>query len=211
MVYGNPNRTLLPFLNTDSYLDSLLPELCSYPYPDVNSQEAVDEINELIKLTNQIADNEEAKKRFLLYDEDFETYLINVMVNTGAASKEEVEGLVKDLHADIIPIIVKLKYFYQRIRPTQLALMFQMSMYPFKSSTADTPSYPSGHSIQSKIYCEVLGNKYPKFYKQLKALSDNISDSRLYLGVHYPSDATFSMYVCDVILAHPEFKKKYKL
>lgn len=208
--YGNPNRKYLQYLNEASYLDSLLPELNSYPYPDVNSQEAIDEINLLINATNELSSNQQIEKSYILYDEKFEDYIINVLSNKGIPY-EDLSKIVKDLHNDIVPIITKLKYNYQRIRPLQLSYMYQMALYPYQCKNCDTPSYPSGHSIQSKIYCEVLGNKYPKYYKQLIELANDISKSRIYLGVHYPSDCTFANYVGDVILNHPEFKRKYKL
>jgi membrane-associated phospholipid phosphatase len=116
---------------------------------------------------------------------------------------------MKDIHNDITPLIVKLKYSYQRIRPNQLAYMLQMRLYPYKSNFSDTPSYPSGHTIQAKVYCEVLSNKYPQYHHQLISLADDIANSRLYMGVHYPSDNKFGKYVSDLILNHPEFKTKY--
>lgn len=208
--YGNPNRKYLEYLQEKNYLDSLLPELSSYPYPDNNSQEAIDEVNTLIKATNELSGSEELQKRYFLYDESFEDYIISVLSNKGIP-KEDVSAIVKDLHNDVVPIITKLKYHYQRVRPMQLSYIFGMSLYPYQTKTGDSPSYPSGHALQSRIYCEVLGNKYPKYYKQLMELAADISMSRVYLGVHYPSDCNFSNYIADVILNHPEFKKKYKL
>jgi len=209
--FGNANRRFLPFLKQETYLDTLLPELMSYPYPDANSQAAVDEINQLINYTNSISENEEAQKRYKIYDENLESYIINVLSNTIPNSKDEIQELVKNIHNDIVPLIIKLKYSYQRIRPKQLSYIFNMYMYPYFSQTADTPSYPSGHSIQAKIYCEILGNKFPKYYKQLQELARDISESRLYLGLHYESDCKFAEYVSTIILSHPEFKTKYKL
>jgi hypothetical protein len=210
LTYGNPNRALLPYIKKETYLESLLSELYSYPYPDNNSQEAVDEINQLINLTNSISDNKEAQEKFKIYDEDFFGYLVKVLSNTGI-DRQEIVDLINSMDEDIKPIWVKLKYYYQRIRPNQLGHMLQMSLYPYESKSADTPSYPSGHTLISKVYCRVLGNKYPKYYQQLMKLAQDCSDSRLYMGLHYASDAVFGSYVADCILNHPEFKKKYKL
>lgn len=210
LTYGNPNRILLPYNKKESFLDSLLSELNSYPYPDNNSQEVIDEINQLIGLTNSIADNTEIQQRNHIYDTGFVDYLINVLTNTGIPRKE-IEDLIDSLDEDIKPIIVKLKYYYQRIRPNQLSHLLQMNLYPFDSKSADTPAYPSGHTFNSKIYCEVLGNRYPKYYKQLMLLAKDCSDSRMYMGLHYASDVNFAQYAADCVLAHPEFKKKYKL
>lgn len=210
LSYGNPSRNLLPYLKTESYLDSLLGELASYPYPNNNGQDVIDEINQLINYTNTLSSDESLEKRYKIYDDDFENYFINVLSNVGI-DRNELTDTIRQIHADIIPLIIKLKYHYQRVRPYQLSHILSMRLYPYKSETSHTPSYPSGHSIQSKIYADVLGNKYPKYYKQLQSLSEDIAKSRLAMGLHYPSDIIFGEYVSELIVNHPEFKKKYRL
>ena len=210
LTYGNPSRNYLPYLKTESYLDSLLGELASYPFYNNNGQEVIDEINQLINYTNTLSSDEVVQKRFKLYDTKFEEYFVNVLTNVGL-DRQEVYDIIKQIHDDVVPLIVKLKYHYQRVRPYQLSHILSMRLYPFESQTTMTPSYPSGHSIQSKLYADVLGNKYPKFYKQLQALAADIAESRLAMGLHYPSDVIFGEYVTELCLNHPEFKKKYRL
>jgi hypothetical protein len=210
LTYGNPSRNFLPYLKTESYLDSLLPELASYPFFNNDGQEVIDEINQLINYTNTLSSDDVLQKRYKLYDKNFEEYFINVLSNVGI-DRQEVTELIKQVHDEIVPLLVKLKYHYQRVRPYQLSHNLNMRLYPFESSTADTPSYPSGHSVQAKLYADVLGNKYPKYFRQLKALSNDIAESRLSMGLHYPSDVLFGEYVCELVLNHPEFKKKYRL
>lgn len=210
LTYGNPSRNYLPYLKTESYLDSLMGELASYPFYNNNGQEVIDEINQLINYTNTLSSDEVVQKRFKLYDTKFEEYFVNVLTNVGL-DRQEVYDTIKQIHDDVVPLIVKLKYHYQRVRPYQLSHILSMRLYPFESATSMTPSYPSGHSIQSKLYADVLGNKYPKFYKQLQALAADISESRLAMGLHYPSDVIFAEYVTELCLNHPEFKKKYRL
>jgi hypothetical protein len=210
LTYGNPSRNYLPYLKTESYLDSLLGELSSYPFPNNNGQDVIDEINQLINYTNTLSSDEIVQKRFKLYDTKFEEYFINVLSNVGI-DKQDVSDTIKQIHDDVVPLIVKLKYHFQRVRPYQLSHILSMRLYSFPSETANSPSYPSGHSVQSKLYADVLGNKYPKYYKQLQALAADISESRLAMGIHYPSDILFSEYVSELCLNHPEFKKKYRL
>jgi hypothetical protein len=212
LTYGNPSRNYLPYLKTESYLDSLLGELASYPFPSNNGQDVIDEINQLINYTNTLSSDEVVQKRYKLYDTQFESYFVNVLTNVGL-DRQEVIDTIKQIHDDVVPLILKLKYHYQRVRPYQLSHILSMRLYPFESEaqTTNTPSYPSGHSIQSKLYADVLGNKFPKYYKQLQALAADISESRLAMGVHYPSDILFSEYVSEVVLNHPDFKKKYRL
>jgi hypothetical protein len=210
LTYGNPSRNYLPYLKTESYLDSLLSELASYPFPSNNGQDVIDEINQLINYTNTLSSDEVVQKRYKLYDTKFEEYFVNVLTNMGL-DRQEVSDTIKQIHDDVVPLVVKLKYHYQRVRPYQLSHILSMRLYPFESQTSMTPSYPSGHSVQSKLYADVLGNKYPKYYKQLQALAADISESRLAMGIHYPSDILFSEYVSELCLNHPEFKKKYRL
>ena len=209
-TYGNPSRNFLPYLKTDSYLDSLLGELASYPFPSTEGQDVIDEINQLINYTNTLDSDEVLQKRYKLYDTNFEGYFINVLANVGI-DRQEVTDTIKQIHDDVMPFLIKLKYHFQRLRPYQLSHNLNMRLYVFESETADTPSYPSGHTIQSKLYADVLGNKYPRYYKQLQGLAADIAESRLSMGLHYPSDVLFSEYVAEVCLNHPEFKKKYRL
>jgi hypothetical protein len=210
LSFGNPSRNFLPYLKTESYLDSLLGELASYPFPNNNGQDVIDEITQLINYTNTLSSDEILQKRYKIYDENFEEYFINVMSNAGA-DKDDVTNTINEIKKDTYGFIIKLKYHYQRVRPLQLSHILSMRLYPFDSVTTNTPSYPSGHSIQSKLYAEVLGNKYPKFYNKLQELAADIYQSRLAMGIHYPSDCLYGEYVTELILNHPEFKKKYRL
>lgn len=210
VTFGNPNRQHLIYLETENYLDSLLTELSSNPPPKNESQESSEEISYLIKYTNDLKDNEQLLRRFMLYDTDFEAYMIKRLVDEGIPEKD-VKDLVVEIHKDIVPLLVKLKYTYNRPRPYQLAYFKKMPLFVWRARTADSPSYPSGHCFQSRIYAEVLGNMYPKYYKALNELASDIMWSRQYLGAHYPSDSEFALYAAEVVLKHPEFAKKYKL
>ena len=211
LAFGNPNRTQVIYLNQETFLDSLFKELSSHPYPSNDGEEVNNELSTLLEYTHQLNSNTTLLNRYQkYYDSTFEEHIIYNLLKSGVDEKELTE-LVTELHKDIVPLLVKLKFHYQRPRPHQLAYYKGVQLVPFKSKTADSPAYPCGHCYQAKIYAEVLGNKYPKFYKPLKELADDISVSRLYMGVHYPSDTEFANYVVDVVLSHPDFRKKYKL
>jgi hypothetical protein len=210
LAFGNPNREFLSTLKEENYLDSLLPELKNYPPPGYDSPEQEQEINEIISMCNNLQSDESTEQRYLYYDTDFDKYIVGVMSSAGIP-KAEVEELINSLKAETAPLMMKLKYHYQRIRPLQLSLYFNLPLYPYISKTALTPSYPSGHTYQAKIYCEVLGNRYPKYYQSLQKLAEDIGISRIYLGVHYPSDIEFAKYCADLVVNHPDFKLKYKL
>jgi hypothetical protein len=210
LSFGNPNRDYLDALNKETYLDTLLNELRNYQFSAYDSPETQQELTLLAEYTNALSSDKELEERYLFYDENFEKYIIDSLAQTGIP-KDEIADTVKSIHDDIVPLILKLKFFYQRIRPYQLAFYYNIPLYPYKSNVSLTPSYPSGHCLQSQLYCEVLGNKYPKYYQSLKRIADDVCASRLYLGVHYPSDNQFAKYCAELVLSHPDFKRKYKL
>ena len=210
LVFGNPNRQLLEYLKRETYLDDLQQDFFKYPPPKNDSTEVQEELQELILLTDELAKNDFLQKRYDLYDKDFESYLISILVKQGV-QKDSLESIIKSLHDDIIPVLVKTKFYFQRIRPHLLAYYYNLPLYPFVSITSFSPSYPSGHAYQIRVYAEVLGNIYPQFYHSLMGLSEDIAKSRLYMGLHYKSDAEFGKYMAEMVLNHPEFKKKYKL
>jgi hypothetical protein len=208
LVFGNPNRKSLAYLNRETFLDDLLGEFSKYPPPKNDSVEVQDEMQEIMQLIDELARNEFLQKRYNLYDIDFESYIIEVLAKQGI---NDVNTIIQDLKEDISPVLVKTKFYFQRIRPHALAYYYNLPLYPFESLTAFSPSYPSGHTYQSRIYCEVLGNMFPQFYNSLIGLAEDISRSRIYMGVHYKSDVEYAKFMANTVINHPEFKKKYKL
>jgi hypothetical protein len=55
----------------------------------------------------------------------------------------------------------------------------------------------------------VIGSMYPTQYKFCKSIIDDVAESRINLGLHYPSDNDFAKEVGENILKHKEFAKKY--
>jgi len=207
--FGNPTKEHLLFLRSETYLDSLLSELKNYEPSKNDSEEIQQELKVIIEACDNLYIDPQARDRYKKYDSDFEEYIAEVL--SQKIPKKDVQDLIQEVHDDITPLLVKLKYTYQRIRPRQLALHYNLPLYPYSSVSADTPSYPSGHAFQSILYCEVLGNKYPQYYNSLKRLAEDISVSRVYMGLHYPSDIEFAKYCAEVVLNHPDFKAKYKI
>ena len=121
----------------------------------------------------------------------------------------EVEELCIDIIKDIQSLIYRLKYYYQRPRPYQIAQYLKLKLFPYKSFSSHTPSFPCGHCLESFVILNVIGNKYPTQYPFCKELIEDIAYSRIYLGHHYPSDNEGAKEVGKAILKHPEFVKKY--
>ncbi len=79
---------------------------------------------------------------------------------------------------------------FQRIRPWQLAeeLRMEINQMDFPSDSMQTPSYPSGHSLQSRLVAEYYIKKYPEHRKGLIAAAEECGQGRVKAGWHFPSD-----------------------
>ena len=80
------------------------------------------------------------------------------------------------------------KYLINRPRPIQV----NRSIEILDSTTANTPSYPSGHSYQAFLVAMHYSAKYPELSDDLYSMAEAIGQSRIAAGLHYPSDHEFS-------------------
>ena len=95
------------------------------------------------------------------------------------------KNIAKKLIKESAPVILKLKKQHNRPRPYEL----DKSMAHFKMKSMETPSYPSGHSVQGVLIAKVLGDKHPKAKSAFKKTGENISYSRRVARAHYKSDS----------------------
>ena len=96
---------------------------------------------------------------------------------------------VKNLVDESQPIILKLKKYFNRPRPKELAKNFGVKLKDIELDSMKTPSYPSGHSTQGYLISEMLKDKYPEKSKELDQKAKDISDSRNIARAHYKSDS----------------------
>lgn len=75
------------------------------------------------------------------------------------------------------------KYAYWAIRPSQLDPTIK-PLFP----TPNHPSYPSAHSCISGAFASTLAYLFPRDATELNAIADAAGQSRIWAGIHYPSD-----------------------
>ena len=92
-------------------------------------------------------------------------------------------------------LIKELKNKFNRPRPEQLAPYFGIDLNLLKSRTAHTPSYPSGHSTQSKLIAEIYGAQYPQHRQNLLKAAEECGAGRIMAGLHYPQDHSAGKYL----------------
>lgn len=207
ITYGNPTKDQLDFIQGSCLVDDLFDTFKDAVLPKNDSELVKDELNEITDSLNVVSqpENQNYLKRYLAYDRN----LIQALSSIFKQKDIDVEELIIEIVKDVQNLIYRLKFHYQRPRPFQLAQYYKLKLFPYKSHSAHTPSYPSGHTIQSIVILNVIGNKYPTEYQYCKELIEDIAYSRIFLGLHYPSDNDGAREIGKAILKHPEFTKKY--
>lgn len=205
--YGNPTDNILPELQKSSSLDGLLDELKKYPYPSNSSEATQDELRELMQYqSSEEQRNDSLVERYIDYDKDLKVAFFEFCEDNGLSEMIEViEAIVNETK----PLIAKLKYFYNRPRPFQMAYYYKAKLIPHASINAMTPSYPSGHVLQAYLLSEVIGSRFPQHYETLTYLANDIEKSRLFLGLHFGTDNDFARICVQKIIRDKSFTRQY--
>lgn len=209
VTYGNPNQNTKVLLSKKGLVDSLFEELKNTDMPLNDSELTKEELNEVADgiLLLEDKENDYFLKRYKSYDRSLIQSLTTIFKQKGI----DVEEVCTQIQNDINPLIAKLKVHFNRPRPYQLANYYKLKLFPFDSFSANTASYPSGHTLQASVMLNVIGSMHPTQYKYCRNIIDDIAESRINLGLHYPSDNDFALEVADKILKHKEFSKKYHI
>lgn len=209
VTYGNPNQSLKVLLSKKGLVDSLFEEFKNADMPSNDSELTKEELNEVAEgiLLLEDKENDYFLKRYKSYDRSLIQSLTTIFKQKGI----DVEEVCTKIQDDVNPLIAKLKVHFNRPRPYQLANYYKLNLFPFDSFSANSPSYPSGHTLQACVMLNVIGSMYPAQYKYCKNIIEDISESRINLGLHYRSDNDFAFEVADKILKHKEFSKKYHI
>jgi hypothetical protein len=210
ITWGNPFQKHLPYLEENaSPLEKHIPQLTNFTFPKNSSKGTREELNQLVDYIEELKKDEQALKRYRAYDMSLTRVFAQVIMEQNLGEKGA--DIVDKLLDETLPLLIKLKFYFQRPRPYQLAEHYKLKLFPFDSKSADSPSYPSGHALQSKLICHVLGNHFPEKFDYFERLAKDIEYSRLYMGIHYQSDVDYSLYIAEVIIRDKDFKAKYGL
>jgi len=97
--------------------------------------------------------------------------------------KDYDKSIAKKLIKESAPVILELKKYHNRKRPYDL----DKNLKAIVLKSMQTPSYPSGHSVQGMLIGNVLKMKYGK--SAFMQTAKNISYSRRVARAHYESDS----------------------
>ena len=157
--------------------------------PTNSSPETLAELEHIAAAQGQHADPAGLEQK---YDDSFEWAFAKCLEKAGLKWDE---AWFKQLIDEAASITIRLKYRFNRPRPFQLGPKLGIDVSKEQSSTAKTPSYPSGHSAQSRLVALVLAKQYPELEKKLIKIADEISLSRLVGGHHFPSDIEYGEFL----------------
>jgi len=92
-----------------------------------------------------------------------------------------------------------LKWKYNRALPAQIApeVINEANGTLLHSDSASTPSYPSGHAVQSYYLAKILAKKFPAKTQAIMEVATKCANIRIMAGHHYPSDRDFAWWVVD--------------
>ena len=175
---------LITGLNNKRYYSNY-PTLYLYPNNE-NELKVVKEYN------NKRLNNKEIDDFVKLCDESISSVFIKY---ADYISINDIKEIDYSNSSTISSTIYYLKRLFNRQRPFNVDKEYDN----YKTNTTRSPSFPSGHSAQAQFFAKKLSKKYPDKKKELYEIAERIGMSRIYAGVHYPSDHKFSKFFVQFI------------
>jgi hypothetical protein len=212
LKFGNCSQDAMHWIGRQSYLDKHFTQLTTFTFPANSSSDTNGELMAIINALNVAGQNKEMLHRYIEIDrKGYRFYKEIIDAAPQIEEKEEFYKIVDDIIIDSSPIIYKLKQYFNRPRPYQLAFYSNIMLSPMKSMSQDSPSFPCASVFYARIITEVIGNRCPQLYGNMKQLFGDVYNSRLGLGLNYPSDIDVGMHAGDLVLQDKEFIVKFKL
>jgi undecaprenyl-diphosphatase len=112
--------------------------------------------------------------------------VIFIILSWILTKKRKVLGRLALLYGIQSAILYGLKFLIQRQRPLYfLEIVSKLSKGP--GEILD-PSFPSGHALYAFMMATVLSAWFPRYRMLLYIIAGFIGWTRIYLGLHYPTD-----------------------
>jgi hypothetical protein len=161
------------------------------PMPPENTSNFT--IQELVKMS-EITENLTSNQLDLIYMVDDDPNHVFSKLIKKHGMKDHTEEF-KKAWAITDPIIMNLKWKFNRPRPYQLAAAYGIDIKVTETKTHHTPAYPSGHSAWAAMMGYILAEHYPQHSSEIFDKIDLAGKARVLQGVHYPSDNDASMVI----------------
>ena len=203
--YGNLDRVQDAFLEQENIFTSYVDVFSKTPYPFI--YDTYNEIEYLYNLQEKVLDKPNFRKYYQFVrdcDKDIHKVFRKEFRKIGVKyDGDYLEKTQEKLGA----LIMKLKDFYNRPRPFQVAYYTGQNLHPFPTFSGHSPAYPSGHSCQAHFLMRLVAFQNPSKAEELLELGQRIADTRLAMGVHYPSDNEFGKEIAIKLAREPRIRK----
>ncbi len=217
--FGNPSQKCLELINKTALAeDELIPLLDKRPY---NKEGHYKIIRELEYVTKAIKNNTNKEKinEYISFDTEPLDKVFSEFCEKNKLQYEKEQ--FAEIISDFMPLVAKLKYYYNRPRPNTLANIFlvnnkRIELYPLVTSSS--PSYPSSKTLISYLITKIIFFKNnitreksvdKEKAEQVGSFYNKVCESSIFLGTHYPTDLKFSILAAKIITENKKFIGKY--
>ena len=129
-------------------------------------------------------------------DEDIDSFYVKLLKSYNLEYPERYINLFYDI---VEPILLNTKSYWNRPRPIQLAKFYNIDIEQIVTDTIHTASYPSGHTVYSRLVRNILVDLYPNLSQNFDIIVEKTAEARIKQGVHYPSDNQASFVFSDYV------------
>lgn len=168
--------------------------------PKNDSKTTRQEIETIQKEVNGAS--KELQVEYKMTDKDTSYYIKEYLNEVGLDYSDDV---IEYLEEQSTPVSRHYKNRFNRPRPYQIAEALKIPFKKFKTGTANTPSYPSGHTVQSYVVANYYSEKYPEHKDELRKMADKSAYGRVVAGLHYPSDYRAGIQLADELVKYMNF------
>tara|TARA_Y100001973_G_C5182834_1_gene325945 strand:- start:518 stop:1189 length:672 start_codon:yes stop_codon:yes gene_type:complete len=188
LKFGELTRpTFIKFLEEDlHFIDLDFETIPDHPFPENESQQVRDEIEHIIQTSKK---STLSKKELATLDKRATNLFFDFMSENGVHYDKEFLSHLSD---DISRFAIKMKMKYQRPRPAQLAPALGYEFSDIPTSSDDSPSYPSGHTLIAWSLALYLSERNPDHKDGFYDIARKIEESRIIRGAHFLSDNVFA-------------------
>ena len=163
--------------------------------PPANTSKTTEKELELVEYATK---NRKSKEIQFIHriDEDIDSFYISLLKKYDL---DYPQKYINDFYSVVEPILMNTKSFWNRPRPRQLGKLYGIDIDVIETETIHTASYPSGHTVYSKLITNILSDIYPKSTNNFINIAKNTGIARIQQGVHYPSYNAASFIFSDYV------------
>jgi hypothetical protein len=195
---------------TDIRLEFPISKIISFDYKTILNAPLSNTDSKTLKELKIVADatfnrsDAEVEKVYDI-DQDLDAPFINLLSKYNLEYPHEYINMFYDV---VQPVLMNIKGYWNRPRPFQLAKLLNIPINPIITTNVHTPSYPSGHTMYSRLVANILKQTYPKIENRiLDSIVYDTAKARVIQGAHFPSDNEASILFSNYLFKNLIFKK----